>query len=228
MIRIQVDPVFKELEKQGKIKYDAPSQTYVRDVKGHRFHLNPDDGGISRAIAIDGIRERESVDALYEYVTPDMNILDLGSNIGFYLLLEAQIISLSKGAGRIVGCEPFLDSVELSKLNVSDNNYESLCEVFHAAITDTTGPAKMASSSYSNCHQLFSLNGNDTGAYYEVPGFTLVDFLDYAGMSIIDLDFLRMDAELVCEKTKNLGWKESGRSVGQYIETIKKYPEFVS
>jgi FkbM family methyltransferase len=190
-----IDQVFKILEKQGKIEYDSISKTFIRDVRGHKFHLNPNDGGISTAIAIDGIRERESVDALYKYVSPNMNILDLGSNIGFYLLLEAQIISLNNGSGRIIGCEPFIDSVNLSRLNVSDNNYNDLCTVFHAAITNTTGPTKMADSAYSNCHQLFSLNGDSSGAYYEVPGFTLVDFLDYADMPIGDLDFLRMDVE---------------------------------
>jgi FkbM family methyltransferase len=192
---VGVDPLFKNLEKKGIIEYNQKTQTYVRDVRGHRFNLNPKDGGISKALARDGIREKESVDALYKYLNPNMNILDLGSNIGFYLLLEAQIIKQGEGSGRIIGCEPFLSSVELSKLNVEENNYQDLVDISHAAISDKTGSVRMATSSYSNCHQLLSLTDNKPDEYYEVPGYTLVDFLDLASMTIEELDFLRMDVE---------------------------------
>ena len=58
--------------------------------------------------------------------------------------------------------------------------------------------------------------------------FSVLEVANMFGSEIIMLPERkgnRMDAELVCEKTKNLGWKESGRSVGQYIETIKKYQQ---
>ncbi|MDB9747796.1 FkbM family methyltransferase [Gammaproteobacteria bacterium] len=190
-----LDPVLKRLIKNGILKFDEASKNYYRDVKGHKFNLNLEDGGISRALAIDGIREKQSVDALYKFMNPNMNVLDLGSNIGFYLLLEAQIITQGNGSGKIVGCEPFLSSVELSKKNITDNGYDDLVKVFHAAISDKTGPVKMASSDYSNCHQLLSLAGKPDDAFYEVPGFTVQDFLEEAGMPIQDLDFLRMDTE---------------------------------
>ena len=190
-----VDPVINRLVKNGTLQYDKNTDSYFRDVKGHKFNLNIGDGGISRALAIDGIREKESVDTLYRLMTPDMNVLDLGSNIGFYLLLEAQIISQSNGTGKVVGCEPFLSSMELSKRNVSDNGYDDLVQVFHAAISDKNGPVKMASSDYSNCHQLLSLSGGPDDKYYEVPGFTVKEFLDVAGMPLDTLDFLRMDTE---------------------------------
>jgi hypothetical protein len=137
-----LDPVLNRLLKNGTLNFDKTSKTYYRDVKGHKFNLNLEDGGISRALAIDGIREKQSVDTLFRLMDPNMNILDLGSNIGFYLLLEAQIITQGNGTGKVVGCEPFLSSMELSKKNITDNGYDDLVKVFHAAISDKTEQLK--------------------------------------------------------------------------------------
>lgn len=186
--------MYADLIRKGLVCYDAETDTYVRNIRGNEFHLNPEDEGISRALARDGVREKESVEALFEYVKPDMVIFDLGANIGFYVLLEAIIVS--KGTGRIIALEPHPDNVALLTLNVSKNNYSNIVQIHFGAIAEESGTAILAVSSFSNCHQLATLREQSAhNDLIDVPAFSLADFLKKAGTSMEELDFLRMDVE---------------------------------
>jgi FkbM family methyltransferase len=158
------------------------------------MHLNPLDWGISRILARDGIRERESVEALCQFVQPDMTIFDLGANIGFYVLIEAQIIS--KGSGKIIAIEPGPDNYQLLKLNITENNYSDCVTVYHGAVTNKSGMTSLRLSNASNCHKLEEISSNNAdGKFIAVPAFTFSDILTEGNISIDQLDFLRMDIE---------------------------------
>ncbi len=189
-----VDPFYRKLLRERAVTYDKTNNTYIRDVKGNKLHLDPQDVGISRVLARDGIRERESVDALYKYVSPDMTILDLGANIGFYVVLEAQIVS--RGRGRIIAVEPAPENVRLLKLSIDANNYHDCVTVFRCAICDSTGTVKLRLSDLSNSHKLATLGSSASGVTtIDVPAFTFADFMKHAGVDMKQLDFLRMDVE---------------------------------
>jgi FkbM family methyltransferase len=188
------DHFYYALLKEGVVRYDKRNKTYLRDVKGHEFHLNPKDRGLSRVLARDGIREKESVDALYKYVTPDMTIFDLGANIGFYVLLEAQIVS--KGQGRIWAVEPDPENLRFLKLNVEANNYSERVDIYQAAICDRSGPVNLELYPASNSQRLAGLwPAKGCIGTIEVPGLTFRDFLKRTGLSMAQLNFLRMDVE---------------------------------
>jgi len=189
-----VDPLYKKLMKDGVVEYDSRTGTYIRDVKGNKLHLNPEDMGISRALAQDGIREKESVHALYRHVNPDMIILDIGANIGFYVVLEAQIVT--KGKGRIIAVEPAPENVRLLKLSIHANNYNRCINIFQSAISDITGTVELELSCRSNSHQLATLYSNESGlGTIDVPALTLDDLMKRAKVNMEEIDFLRMDVE---------------------------------
>jgi len=182
------------LKIKGVIRYDKQNKLYLRDIRGHRFYLHPNDYGISRVLAKDGMREKESVEALLNYVKPDMNILEIGANIGFYVILESEIIS--KGCGKIFALEPLPANIRLLNINIACNNYMDKVKVTYGAISDHTGLVKLELSPLSNCHRLAELFGNNhVGNTIEVPSFTFTDFLHSTGVGIEDIDFLRMDIE---------------------------------
>jgi len=192
--RTRCDPLLLWLRLKGIVRYDGCHKTYVRDVKGNIMHLNARDWGISRVLARDGIRERESVEALYRFVQPDMTMFDLGANIGFYVLLEAQIAS--KGSGRIIAIEPSPENLRLLKLNVSTNNYEDRVTVVHGAVTTRSGKTRLRLSNASNCHQLEEISiDKRNGNVIDVPAYTFSDMLTLTNTTIEQLDFLRMDIE---------------------------------
>lgn len=189
-----IDPLYFWLKIKGVIRYDKQNKLYFRDIKGHRFYLHPNDYGISRALAKDGMREKESVEALLNYVKPDMNILEIGANIGFYVILEAEIIS--KGCGKIFALEPLPANICFLNINIACNNYMDKVKVTYGAIFDHTELVKLEVSPLSNCNRLVELSGNNhVGSTIEVPAFTFTNFLHSTGVGIEDIDFLRMDIE---------------------------------
>jgi len=193
------DPVYRRLLRAKVIKYDKETRTYVRDVMGHVFHLHSRDQGISKVLASEGIREKESVDALFRYVTPDMTIFDLGANIGFYVLLEARIIS--QGKGRVIAIEPAPENLRLLRLNVKANNYENCAEIYEGVISERTGRVKLRLSEASNCHTIVPATEADSRRrrkkeyYRDVPSYSFFDFLKFSKVEPEELDFLRMDVD---------------------------------
>lgn len=193
------DPIYRRLLQAKVIEYDKENRTYVRDVMGHVFHLHSRDKGISKVLASEGIREKESVDALFRYVTSDMTIFDLGANIGFYVLLEARIVS--QGRGKVIAIEPGPENLRLLRLNVKANNYENCVEVYEGAISERTGRVKLRLSEASNCHTIVPATEADSRRkrkkvyYRDVPSYSFFDFLKLSKVEPEELDFLRMDVE---------------------------------
>lgn len=185
---------YLNLELRGVVRYDKLTNTYIRKVRGHDFHLNPKDQGISKILARDGIREAESVDALYKLLNKDMTILDLGANIGFYVVLESQIIK--EGTGRIIAIEPSTENIHLLNINIQASKYQEKVKVFHGAISDQTGTIDLEVSPLSNCSRLAKLSEQTAiQLTVPVPSYTFFDFLKHVDIDFDDLDFLRMDVE---------------------------------
>ena len=194
LMRTRLDPMYLRLRLKGVVRYDRQTRTYVREIRGNRFHLNPLDASLSRVLARDGIRERESVEALYQHIHPDMTIFDLGANIGFYVVLEAQV--LSKGSGRVIAVEPEPENIRLRRLNVRANKYDKIVPILQGAVTTEGETARLQLSEASNCHRLEGLSSSPAGGpTIDVRAYTFDGVLAEAGVTIGQLDFLRMDIE---------------------------------
>lgn len=191
--RAGINPSAALLSALGVVSFNRQTNTYLRTVLGHTMHLHPNDPGLSQALIKTGVREPESVLSLMRYLTPDMTIMDLGANIGFYVLLEAYVIT--KGQGRIVALEPFPENLRLLKLNTEANNYTEKVKIINGACSDSTGTAEFTVSKLSNCGKLAEQTSPTTGKTIKVPTFTFKDLMQFAGLKATDLDFLRMDIE---------------------------------
>jgi FkbM family methyltransferase len=186
--------LFRLLAWRGLVRRDKTTGTYVRDVHGHMFHLNPGDIGISRDLAHHGTRERESVDTLSTLIDPDMTILDIGANIGFYTLIEAAAVN--RGKGHVIAVEPAPENVRLLQLNVNTNNYQKDVTVVQGAVTAENGTVSLALSNRSNLHKLSSLCSSRDGIrHIDVPAFTVQSLVETAGRSMSSLGCVRMDVE---------------------------------
>ena len=63
-----------------------------RKIYNYKMYLDLYDRGISRALWLFGDRELEHKYMLEKIIKPGMSILDIGSNIGYYPLLELNLI----------------------------------------------------------------------------------------------------------------------------------------
>ena len=120
----------------------------LRIAKERKFHEKPDDyvevklfngclilvdtkdAGISVDLYLDGIREPFITEALQHEIKRDDVVLDIGANIGYYVLQEAIICG---GAGKVYAIEPVPANVELLKRNVERNRFLNV-EIYNCAI----------------------------------------------------------------------------------------------
>ena len=63
----------------------------LRTVQGNKMFLDLQRAGISRTLAIMGIREADHVELMQEELKQGMVVVDIGANIGYYTLMAASI-----------------------------------------------------------------------------------------------------------------------------------------
>lgn len=165
-------------------------KTMVRSVHDYRLHLDTRDRGLSRTLFLFGKREIDHYRMLQAILRPEMKILDIGANIGYYAIMEALVVGPS---GNIVAIEPMLPNIEMLRRNIDLNNIENI-EVVHGAVSAQTGTGQMFMSTHSNLHT-FHNQGTAASSLdstpVDVPTFTLQDVA--AGR--MQPDLMRMDVE---------------------------------
>ncbi len=153
------------------------------------MYLNAYDPGISTMLLTEGTREPGHVAQVRGNITPGMNGIDLGANIGYYALIEAQLIGPK---GMVFAIEPDLNNLDLLNKNIKANSYEDRFKVFQYLIGDKDGTGKLQMSALSNRH---SVSTDSRGDFVEVPMITLDTFMKKNGLGPENINFLRMDIE---------------------------------
>ena len=166
--------------------YLRPSRKATKKIQGAKMLLDLKDGGINRDLFLYGFREPECTKIFKNELFEGMKIADIGANIGYYVLIEAQIIGNS---GKIYAIEPEPGNFKMLKKNVEINSYTSLVKFHNVAVSDRVGKIPFVISSESNHHRLLSqkLYGCKQ---IEVDTTTLDELLDGK-----EVDMIRMDPE---------------------------------
>lgn len=154
-------------------------------LKSSGIGLDPLESSIHKQLYLDGIRERESTRILQDFIEPDDNVLDIGANIGYYVLITASVTS-----GTIYAVEPAPDNVSLLERNI-DLNGRANVEIEQVALSDEVGTSKLYTGSASNLYSLHKKDDRATTDFIEVETTTVDRFL--AGKEPIHL--VRMDIE---------------------------------
>lgn len=163
----------------------------VKTIQGNKMYLKPqvyrlDD--IMTELLIKRVHERAATKIIKEQISEGMNVLEIGANIGYYAIIEANIIN---NTGKVYAIEPEPENFTLLKKNIALNNFNNV-DFFQIAISDKDGLSKLYISDRSNWHSLVK---NDEGncKYVDVKTYSLDNFLITLGNPKID--FIRMDVE---------------------------------
>lgn len=160
-------------------------QMYL-NTKGIGLDLK--ENSIHKQLILDGVREQESTKIMKWFLHPDDVILEVGANIGYYVLIESSILS---DQGFIYAVEPALDNIDLLKKNVKLNNVRNI-EINNMALSGKKGTAKLYMSKASNFYSLGKVVGmHKSRKYVEVKTDTVDNFLE----NNRPITFLRMDIE---------------------------------
>lgn len=89
------------------------------------------DTGLTKDLILRGIREPTEVKLFIEEVKQNMNIVDIGANLGYYVLLEGKLTK-----GKIYGIEPNPKSIEYLKKSIRLNGYKNIT-LFNQGVNDS-------------------------------------------------------------------------------------------
>ena len=118
------------------------------------MYLNLSDQGISRELALKGIRENNGVEIMRKILKPGHVVVDIGANIGFYALFESKLVGSD---GKVYAIEPVTENINLLRRNVDLNHCKNI-EIFHYAIGSTDTTSQIYLSDKSNWHSMIQRN----------------------------------------------------------------------
>ena len=166
-------------------------QENIIQVNDYQMKIIPNDKGISSELMIYGNHEPLTTQIILKELDEGMNCLDIGSNIGYYALLESKKIGQS---GKVWAIEPSPENFSTLEENIRLQNVGNI-RAFNFAIGDKNGEVEFVISKKSNWSKVKSKNdsiGLDD-KIINVPLKTLDSFSIENNLKRVDL--LRMDVE---------------------------------
>jgi len=156
----------------------------LQDVQGSKMFLDIADKGLSQDLLLNHIREPYITKVVQKNLRSDDVCLDIGANIGYYVLQEAR---LSK---KVYAIEPVKESVELLLKNVEVNNYKNV-EVYQMACGDKNTTDFINVSEKRNWSSMYGSNGREYVRRDEIKVVTVDEFIKDKQRPT----FIRMDVE---------------------------------
>ncbi len=202
-----------------KIRY--PYGYYLRNIQNSKMYLAVNDRGISRDLLIRGIRERMETRIMQQILKPGMKVIDIGANIGYYVLMEARAVSET---GHVYAIEPETKNLQLLRRNIELNGYQNV-DVFPGAISDENGSGMLYVSKHLNLHSLLRPVGPMENKYL-VEVCRLDDFGQKHHIDPSDINLIRMDVE-GCEVKVLAGMTEILRAAKALTLVIEFHPQYI-
>lgn len=156
----------------------------IRNVQGSSMLLDISQEGIHKHLFLYGCHEPECTRIFRRMLPRGARVVDVGANIGYYVLMEAQV------AQEVYAIEPEPRNLELLRKNVELNSCGDRVEVHELALSDTTGEGLLSIGHTPNQHRLRAASDTQQARYIKVSTTTLDEFLKDR-----EVDVVRMDLE---------------------------------
>lgn len=164
----------------------------IRRVHDYRMWLDVGDQGISRTLLLFGRREEDHKIIMERTMTAGMTVLDIGANIGYYAMIERNLIGPK---GTIIAAEPSPQNVQLLRQNIELNGAVNV-HVFECAVSDASSTRTFFLSEKSNLntfHPGGATGSSDGMTPIDVETLSVDDLIARAGVDKVD--YVRMDVE---------------------------------
>jgi FkbM family methyltransferase len=166
------------------------------NIYGFRFLVLSDDPGISLQIK-DGLCRQDEVYAMEPYLKPGTTQLDIGSNLGIFVLYGARRIS----PGTVYAIEPHPQNIATMEKSLELNEINNV-KVYQMAIGGVNGTAEMTLFQQSNWGSILERDKTTEFVNYIIDHF-YVDTITVPMMTLdafttkenIIPDIIRMDVE---------------------------------
>jgi len=169
------------------------SNASVVKVNGYNISLIPNDQGISKELLMFKTHEPISTELISNLLQPGMICLDIGANIGYYVLLESKIIGKE---GKIYAIEPSPENYNCLKRSLELENIQNV-DAYNFAAGNNDGRIRFFVNERSNGCKVLQEGQepppNKPGKIIQVPLKKIDKFVEEKNLEKID--FLRMDVE---------------------------------
>ena len=173
-----------------KIKLKNSNQLIV-DVNEYKLEVIPGDLGISSELIMFKTHEPLTTKLLSKELKKGMTCLDIGGNIGYYTLLESNIVG---NDGKVIAIEPSPPNFKHLKKNLSIQDAKNV-DAYNFAAGDVDGEVNFLV--YRESNGSFTIPDGETtdlpGELIKVPAKRMDTFLNE--LDIEHIDFVRMDVE---------------------------------
>lgn len=174
------------------LKLSSPSDLVARKIHGHTMFLSLQDLGLSKELILRGTREVEETKILREELKEGLTVVDVGANLGYYVLMEASIVGEK---GKVYAIEPSPRTFEILNKNVEANGYSDIVETYCTAISNKKSVSKFYVAEGFNEYTLDPYASKKNPRMFfktmDVETTTLDEFLK----DKLPVDFIRMDIE---------------------------------
>lgn len=168
-------------------------------VLGGELYINPSDTGISHEIYATGSHEEETVkcfgralNELRQQVEGPVTVLEIGANLGFYLLVESEVLGDDT---KIYAVEPAPQNAALLRKNIHHNGLDSVVDIEIGAIGEKCAENTLNISEHSNKHSIANTDHNHTGETLTTQTWDFPSFLDMKGIDAESVNVVRLDVE---------------------------------
>jgi FkbM family methyltransferase len=115
--------------------YLGDHRALTRTVFGHKMYVDSRDIGITPHLLFDGVWERHVTNFILSKLSPGMNVIEVGANVGYYsLLIASKIIP----TGRIYAFEANEDNFLLLHDNLHVNGFSRNAELVNSVVCERT------------------------------------------------------------------------------------------
>jgi len=162
----------------------------VLTVNGYQMAVIPNDKGISRDLTIYKLREPLTTNLVSKFLKEGMICLDIGSNIGYYALLESQLVGQN---GKIFAIEPSPLNYKFLERNSKMQEPFNIT-TFNFAASNKTSKLNFLLDDNSNHSRVIDDNENiSSDSIIEISAKKIDDFIQE--QRITKCDLFRMDVE---------------------------------
>lgn len=132
-----------------KIKLSLlPKGRFIKkDIFGRSMMLDKEAGGVSWDLLVNGVREKKSTLFFREEIQKGMSVLEIGANIGYYLIQEVGLVGTE---GSIYAFEPDPKNIDLLKKNIALQNDSEIVHLQEIALGNMNGNTDFYSAERGN------------------------------------------------------------------------------
>jgi FkbM family methyltransferase len=181
----------------ARLEESAENGLVLEDLLGFKMLLDTNDPGLSSTLLKFGVREEVSTEIfarelrrLAGEVDGDVTVLDVGANIGYFVLVAVKALG---SRGNVFAIEPINENIELLEKNVELNDARNTVSVHQVAIGDQNEQIDFHLAERSNHHSPHQTDEHE-GAL-SIGAVTVERFLREQGISPDSVHAVRMDLE---------------------------------